>query len=207
MVSKTRCDAGSTDADAPVIEHFANHHKIVVDPAAVGKQNQNPVEREAQTLITGVGSIMEDQVSLGASWWCYAVELWVDTDYCRPHSTSTMENFACSQEIITETAPDLSTKFLFPFGCPVTFVKPTVREHHFDPTRLGVRRHSKMLNRKQRSHATADTGARAKPFARADVKRINHVPPIPATNPALLPTLNAPADDPPMAEVIFHGLT
>ena len=36
--SKIRCDTGSMEADAKVIEH---HHKIVVDPAGVGKQNQN----------------------------------------------------------------------------------------------------------------------------------------------------------------------
>ena len=76
---------------------------------------------------------MADQLSLGATWWCYAVESWIDTANCRPHSTSTMENFTSSQEIITGTPPDLNTKFLFPFGCPVTFVKPTGREKHFDP--------------------------------------------------------------------------
>jgi riboflavin biosynthesis pyrimidine reductase len=74
VIRKIRCDAGSTEADAAVIEHLATHHKIVVDPAAVGKQNQNPVEREAQTLIKGVGCLMADQLSLGATWWCYAVE-------------------------------------------------------------------------------------------------------------------------------------
>ena len=34
-IRKLRCDAGSTEADAEVIEHLA-HHKIVVDPAGVG---------------------------------------------------------------------------------------------------------------------------------------------------------------------------
>ena len=63
-VRKLRCDAGSTEADAEVIEHLATHHKIVVDPAGVGKQSQNPVEREAQTLINGVGALLDDQISL-----------------------------------------------------------------------------------------------------------------------------------------------
>jgi hypothetical protein len=181
-IRKIRCDAGSTEADASVIEHLANHHKIVVDPAAVGKQNQNPVEREAQTLIKGVGSIMADQQSLGASWWCYAVESWVDTANCRPHSTDTMENFASSQEIITGTAPDLSTKYLFPFGCPVTFVKPTGRDSHFDPaSEYGIA----VECSKGSNGATLVLipGRGKKPFARAGVKRINHIPPVPATNP------------------------
>ncbi len=39
VVKKIRCDAGSTEADTSVIEHLAIRHKIVVDPAAVGKQN------------------------------------------------------------------------------------------------------------------------------------------------------------------------
>ena len=42
VVRKIRYDAGPTEADASVIEHLANHHKIVVDPAAVKKQNQKP---------------------------------------------------------------------------------------------------------------------------------------------------------------------
>jgi hypothetical protein len=38
-----------------------------------------------------------------------------------------------------------------------------------------------------------DSGANGtKPFARVDVKRINHVPPQPAIDPLLLPTLNPP---------------
>ena len=69
VVRKIRCDAGSTEADASVIAHLATYHKIVVDPAAVGKQNQNPVEREAQTLIKGVGALLNDQTSLSKVGW------------------------------------------------------------------------------------------------------------------------------------------
>ena len=35
-VRKLRCDAGSTEADATVIEHLATHHKVIVDPTGVG---------------------------------------------------------------------------------------------------------------------------------------------------------------------------
>lgn len=55
-VCKLRCDAGSTKADAKVIEHLATNHKIVVDPAGVGKQSQHPLEKELQILIKGVGT-------------------------------------------------------------------------------------------------------------------------------------------------------
>jgi hypothetical protein len=123
-VSKIRCDAGTTEADAEVIEHLAIHHKIVVDPAGVGKQSQNPVEREAQTLIKGVGALLNDQTSLSKSWWCYAVESWIDTANCRPNNNDQIDNSASSIELITGSAPNLEKKFLFPFGCPVTFIKP-----------------------------------------------------------------------------------
>ena len=41
-VLKIRCDAGSTENDAGVVEWLATEHKILVDPAAMGKQEQNP---------------------------------------------------------------------------------------------------------------------------------------------------------------------
>jgi hypothetical protein len=115
-----------------------------------------------------------------------------------------MENFAASQEIITATAPDLSTKFLFPFGRPAPFIKPTGRDQHFEPTsEYGIA----VGCSKGSNGATLVLipGRGTKPFARADVKRINHVPPMPAVNPAQLPTINTPTDDPTMAEVIFHS--
>jgi hypothetical protein len=115
-----------------------------------------------------------------------------------------MENFTSSQEIITGTALDLNTKFLFPFGCPVTFVKPTGRDHHFDSSsEYGIA----VGSSKGSNGATLVLipGRGNKPFARADVKRINHIPPAPAIDPTLLPTLNAPTDDPDIAEVIFHS--
>jgi hypothetical protein len=93
-----------------------------------------------------------------------------------------MESFASSQEIITGTAPDLNTKFLFPFGCPVTFVKPTGRDKHFDSaSEYGIA----VGAAKGSNGATLVTipGRGTKPFARADVKRINHVPQSPLSIP------------------------
>ena len=138
---------------------------------------------------------MADQLLLSASWWCYAVESWVDTANCRPHSTATMENFTSSQEIITGTAPDLNTKFLFPFGCPVTFVKPTGRDHHFDSSsEYGIA----VGSSKGSDGATLVLipGRGNKPFARADVKRINHIPHVPAIGPTLLPHSTHPPTTP-----------
>jgi hypothetical protein len=115
-VRKLRCDAGTTEADSEVIEHLALHHKIVVDPAGVGKQSQNPVEREAQTLIKGVGAVLTDQTQLSKAWWCYAVESWIDTANCRPTNNDQIDSSASSIELITGSAPNLETKFLFHLG-------------------------------------------------------------------------------------------
>ena len=83
-------------------------------------------------------------------------------------------------------------------------MKPTGRDKHFDPaSEYGIA----VGSAKGSNGATLVIipGRGTKPFARADVKRINHVPPIPTIDPALLPTLNPPTDDPALAEVIFHS--
>ena len=81
-VELLRMDAGSTENAADVIA-FLLEHSIHVDPAAVDEQNQNPVEREVQTLKKGVSALLIDQYSLGPRWWCYAVESWIACkQYC-----------------------------------------------------------------------------------------------------------------------------
>jgi hypothetical protein len=175
-VRKLRCDAGSTEADTEVVQHLATHHKIVVDPAGVGKQSQNPVEREAQTLIKGVGALLNDQKSLSKAWWCYAVESWIDTANCRPNNNDQIDSSASSLELITGTAPNLEYKFLFPFGCPVTFIKPKDRrESHFETTsEYGIA----VGSSKGSNGATLVMipGHDDKVYARTDVQRINHIP-------------------------------
>ena len=61
-----RCDAGSTEADTEVVRTLNDDFYIHVDPAAVEHQNQNPVEREAYTLIRGVGCPFIDQQVLSS---------------------------------------------------------------------------------------------------------------------------------------------
>jgi hypothetical protein len=77
-VDVMRMDAGSTE-NADDVTVFMVDHGITPEPAAVGEQNQNPVEREVQTLKKGVSSLLIDQTSLGPRWWCYAVESWIAT--------------------------------------------------------------------------------------------------------------------------------
>jgi hypothetical protein len=186
---KQRCDAGSTEADAAVIEHLATHHKIVVDPAGVGKQSQNPVEREAQTLIKGVGALLNDQKSLSKAWWCYAVESWIDTANCRPNNNDQIDSSASSLELITGTAPNLEVKFLYPFGCPVTFIKPKEkRESHFETSSdYGIA----VGSSKGSNGATLVMipGHGNKVYARTDVQRINHFPEAKGPDPSRTPII------------------
>jgi hypothetical protein len=92
-VSKIRCDAGTTEADAEVIEHLALHHKIVVDPAGVGKQSQNPmrgfvIEMLAPLSMTP-GSSTRAHIP-GASVAVYSVDSAVSTVALRRASMTTL---------------------------------------------------------------------------------------------------------------------
>ena len=53
-------DVGSTE-NANDVTVFMEDHHITPEPAAVGEQNQNPVEREVQTLKKGVSALLIDQ--------------------------------------------------------------------------------------------------------------------------------------------------
>ena len=65
-VDKIRMDAGSTENATDVIA-FLKEHNIEVDPAAPDEQQQNPVEREVQTLTKGVSALLLDQTALSSS--------------------------------------------------------------------------------------------------------------------------------------------
>ena len=110
-VRAVRCDAGSTEADTEVIRVLNDDFHVHVDPAAVEHQSQNPVEREAQTLIRGVGCLFIDQQMLSSKWWCYAVQSWIQTTNCRPHSNPLIEGSASAEELVTNVTPDVETKF------------------------------------------------------------------------------------------------
>ena len=131
-VVKIRCDAGSTENDTTVVSTLNSKHRIKVDAAAVEHQNQNFVEREAQTLIRGVGCLLVDQQSLSNKWWCYAVQSWIQTANTRPHSTNLIEGSSSCMEIVTTTVPDIHTRFRFPFGCPVTSIRAGSKDQKYD---------------------------------------------------------------------------
>ena len=132
-VEKIRCDAGSTENDSTVVSTLNTKHFIKVDPAAVEHQNQNFVEREAQTLIRGVGCLLIDQHSLSNKWWCYAVQSWIQTANTRPHSNKLIEGSPSCAEIVTTVVPDINTRYRFPFGCPVTSIRAGQKDQKYNP--------------------------------------------------------------------------
>ena len=134
LVHKLRCDAGSTENDQSVVAILGAKYSVKVDAAAVEHQNQNFVEREAQTLIRGVGCLLVDQQALGSKWWCYAVQSWIQTANTRPHSNSLIEGSSSCDEIVTGVVPDVCQRFRFPFGCPVTSIRTGVKDQKYDST-------------------------------------------------------------------------
>ena len=66
-VLKIRSDAGSAE-NALESAEFLSQFNIITDTAAPDEQQQNPVEREMQTLKKGVSALLIDQTALGPSW-------------------------------------------------------------------------------------------------------------------------------------------
>ena len=128
-VERMRFDSGSTEL-AGSTTTLLKKLGITPDPAAVATQSQNPVEREVQTLVKGVGVMMIDQNTLTDDFWDYGVQSWVATS----NSVSRGSAGASPDELVLGVVPDISTHYQFPFGCPVTSTKTEGRQKRFDVT-------------------------------------------------------------------------
>jgi hypothetical protein len=109
------------------------------------------------------------------------VEYWIRTANCRPHQNEWLDSPLSAEEIITGQTPDVSTDFLFPFGCPVTSMPPTDRSWKYAPTaELGIA----VGSSGHRNGATLVfvPGKGTKPRERLDVTLLK-VPPITASRP------------------------
>jgi hypothetical protein len=127
-VMRMRFDSGSTELAGSTTD-LLKKLGITPDPAAVASQFQNPVEREVQTSVKGVGVMMIDQDTLTDDFWDYGIQSWVAT------SNATSRNAGPTpDELVLQVVPDLSTHFQFPFGCPVTSTKTEGRQKRFDVT-------------------------------------------------------------------------
>jgi hypothetical protein len=76
-----RFDAGRVENSRHVYEELSKM-EVETSPAAVEQQNQNPVERDVQTVKKGVSSMMIDQSSLSASYWCFGISMFIDARNC-----------------------------------------------------------------------------------------------------------------------------
>ena len=121
-----RFDAGTTENSA-LTSSGLRLLRLHPDPAAVNSQFQNPIEREAQTANKAVAAMLLDQESLGPSFWDYAIEDWAASANATPREGQT----ECPQQIVTDRSPDLSSRFLYPFGCPLTTIKTEGKENKF----------------------------------------------------------------------------
>jgi hypothetical protein len=90
VIKHIRSDYGSVENSKEVTDFLRDsqgiHPSISTLPAAPAMQNQNPAEREIQTMIKQVGAIMTDQYTLGPSNWDYAVAYWTKTHNAKPNT-------------------------------------------------------------------------------------------------------------------------
>ena len=102
--------------------------EIVPSPAALEEQNQNPVERDVQTVKKGVSAMMIDQSSLSAAYWCFAVTMYVEAKNCvlNVHSSS-----VTPMEAVTREAPNIGRKFRFPFGAKTVVARVGPKDYTF----------------------------------------------------------------------------
>ena len=117
------------------------------------------------------------------------MESWIDTANCHPYNNEQIDNSASSTELITDMALNLNEKFLFPFGCPINFIKSKdKRDSHFETSSdYGIAFGSS----KGSNGATLVTipGHGNKVYSRTDVQRINHLPDSKATDPSRKPII------------------
>jgi len=130
-----RTDAGSSENDEKVISYLA-YKGIMIDPAAVNSQFQNPVERAIQTLVRGITAMMVEQTTLSASHWDLALTSYVNTYNCIPNAKSgKMTPF----ELCNNRKPNVATMFRFKFGQLVAVHQVTAQSTTFAPkSQLGI---------------------------------------------------------------------
>lgn len=95
-------------------------------PAVPERQNQNFVERSVQTRCYAIAAMMLDQVTLGKSFWSWAVRTAMSA-----HNGTYVTDGAVALTHMTGYVPDLRKDFQFPFGTPVA-----IKDHQIDSFRF-----------------------------------------------------------------------
>jgi hypothetical protein len=147
-----RFDAGSTE-NAQIVNEGIQAMGMRSDPAAIGSQFQNPVERAVQTINKGVSALLIAQATLPPTYWCYAVEFWVKTSNARPNDRE-----STPQEEVTGKAPDLSINFQFPFGLTSNIHqnrRKTIQIRYGIRIRYCSRRHRTTIKQGNKNHSSS----------------------------------------------------
>ena len=111
-----RSDAGKVETSAEYRGSLARM-KIHSEEALPEQQYQNSVERSVQTLVKGVSCMMLAQNFLPSVFWPFAVLDWTHT---RNHTPNSLTDTVALVTLVTKYVPDLSKRFKFKFGSPVT---------------------------------------------------------------------------------------
>ena len=110
-----RFDAGSVENSARV-DTALQLWGITPEPTLPEQQYADPVERQMQTVIKGVSTMMIAQFLLPAMFWPYA---FLDFIHTRNYTPNTATDNVAPITCVTTEIPDLSKRFKFKFGSPI----------------------------------------------------------------------------------------
>jgi hypothetical protein len=127
QLGAVRTDAGRVETSATLASQLAELH-IVINAAAPSAQYQNFVERFIQTAIHGIATSLLAQPHLDNSFWALALQAWIGAWNCRPNSSCVVGSPVFA---LTGRHPDVSVRFQFPFGAPVSSRTLETRAHPF----------------------------------------------------------------------------
>jgi len=118
------------------VEIFLSEKNVRAEHSLPYTHNQNLVERHVQTVVKGVCAVIHDQSLLDASFWVHALFHCINVKNNTPNTKT--DGKTPASMVTGREGPDLSRRFLFPFGTPVAVRIPN-RTWKFDiRNELGV---------------------------------------------------------------------
>lgn len=165
-IRQLQFDAGSVEmSDASTAE--LRSMGIDPRPAVPKRQNQNTVERSAQTRAYAVAASMMDQTTLGKQFWSWAVRSAMDA-----HNSSYIVDGIAAITHVTGYTVDFDKDLKFPFGTPLVVHDHQKDSFRFAPTGVhGVAVRS-TLNGNGGTWVHIPSHNRGKPMVRYDVREL-----------------------------------
>ena len=125
-----RTDDEPTLTNDTIKLHLAEKHQMTMQHSAPYSHWQNSVERDIQTMIKGVTTLLHSQTWLRKDAWNVALKAWTST---RNRTPNIHTGNSTPHRVITNQTVNLSNTFLFTFGEIVTTNVPKeTREWTFD---------------------------------------------------------------------------